>query len=137
MTSSRNARVCRFSRIGPIALRMAVVVPDKPTRNTYFSQISRTMSVESSALMPPFRQACRKASARVDRRPSNSPKTRRSIGPVCRMTPGRSIVVATRSEEHTSELQSQSNLVCRLLLEKKKKKHLDFYTKTTKKKKKK
>src|SRR2546427_3459643 len=29
---------------------------------------------------------------------------------------------AERSEEHTSELQSQSNLVCRLLLEKKKKK---------------
>src|SRR5688572_31957864 len=29
---------------------------------------------------------------------------------------------ATRSEEHTSELQSQSNLVCRLLLEKKKRK---------------
>src|SRR5256886_2954356 len=28
--------------------------------------------------------------------------------------------VATRSEEHTSELQSQSNIVCRLLLEKKK-----------------
>src|SRR2546430_13249638 len=28
-----------------------------------------------------------------------------------------------RSEEHTSELQSQSNLVCRLLLEKKKTKH--------------
>src|SRR2546430_5723742 len=30
--------------------------------------------------------------------------------------------LAQRSEEHTSELQSQSNLVCRLLLEKKKKK---------------
>src|SRR2546427_3216163 len=30
--------------------------------------------------------------------------------------------VSSRSEEHTSELQSQSNLVCRLLLEKKKKK---------------
>src|SRR5256886_16435025 len=29
-----------------------------------------------------------------------------------------------RSEEHTSELQSQSNLVCRLLLEKKKRKRL-------------
>src|SRR2546430_11977667 len=29
-----------------------------------------------------------------------------------------------RSEEHTSELQSQSNLVCRLLLEKKKKRHM-------------
>src|SRR2546430_5745930 len=30
--------------------------------------------------------------------------------------------IFVRSEEHTSELQSQSNLVCRLLLEKKKKK---------------
>src|SRR2546430_9667480 len=30
------------------------------------------------------------------------------------------VVLAPRSEEHTSELQSQSNLVCRLLLEKKK-----------------
>src|SRR2546427_3791949 len=29
-------------------------------------------------------------------------------------------LLLTRSEEHTSELQSQSNLVCRLLLEKKK-----------------
>src|SRR2546430_39247 len=31
------------------------------------------------------------------------------------------IRISARSEEHTSELQSQSNLVCRLLLEKKKK----------------
>src|SRR2546430_13410837 len=29
-------------------------------------------------------------------------------------------IILARSEEHTSELQSQSNLVCRLLLEKKK-----------------
>src|SRR2546427_9278762 len=34
----------------------------------------------------------------------------------------RSARYSVRSEEHTSELQSQSNLVCRLLLEKKKKK---------------
>src|SRR2546430_8153104 len=34
----------------------------------------------------------------------------------------------TRSEEHTSELQSQSNLVCRLLLEKKKKDDLAIET---------
>src|SRR5256886_10307301 len=32
-----------------------------------------------------------------------------------------------RSEEHTSELQSQSNLVCRLLLEKKKKMHQSLF----------
>src|SRR2546430_12043129 len=39
-----------------------------------------------------------------------------------------------RSEEHTSELQSQSNLVCRLLLEKKKKylkANTSHYTPTT------
>src|SRR2546430_10511496 len=35
---------------------------------------------------------------------------------------------ACRSEEHTSELQSQSNLVCRLLLEKKKKKYRYRYS---------
>src|SRR2546427_5841400 len=35
------------------------------------------------------------------------------------------VVADMRSEEHTSELQSQSNLVCRLLLEKKKKKTYD------------
>src|SRR2546430_8746717 len=34
--------------------------------------------------------------------------------------PETAIPAALRSEEHTSELQSQSNLVCRLLLEKKK-----------------
>src|SRR2546427_12494959 len=36
------------------------------------------------------------------------------------------LATSFRSEEHTSELQSQSNLVCRLLLEKKKKKKKDI-----------
>src|SRR2546430_11627585 len=39
-------------------------------------------------------------------------------------TTGAKINSCLRSEEHTSELQSQSNLVCRLLLEKKKKLHV-------------
>src|SRR5438105_10809664 len=50
-------------------------------------------------------------------------------GPWCRIPegkPGAGIVIkdaiADRSEEHTSELQSRVDLVCRLLLEKKKKK---------------
>src|SRR3989454_10182534 len=37
------------------------------------------------------------------------------------VTPGGTLAVSHRSEEHTSELQSPCNLVCRLLLEKKKK----------------
>src|SRR2546430_8783462 len=41
------------------------------------------------------------------------------------------IAVHDRSEEHTSELQSQSNLVCRLLLEKKKKQTTTVATRHT------
>src|SRR5256886_17165110 len=54
------------------------------------------------------------APTRVNNR-STTPITARRAGtkqPTC--------ASSTRSEEHTSELQSQSNLVCRLLLEKKK-----------------
>src|SRR2546430_5346359 len=41
-----------------------------------------------------------------------------------RICASRSSSMGKRSEEHTSELQSQSNLVCRLLLEKKKHDHV-------------
>src|SRR5256886_9689357 len=51
-----------------------------------------------------------------------------NVCPVCLGMPGvlpvaneEALRLTVRSEEHTSELQSQSNLVCRLLLEKKKK----------------
>src|SRR5947207_10700155 len=42
------------------------------------------------------------------------------------LAPGAGVIerVRARSEEHTSELQSHSDLVCRLLLEKKKKDHI-------------
>src|SRR2546430_5861971 len=40
--------------------------------------------------------------------------------PLARVPAGCRLLAVLRSEEHTSELQSQSNLVCRLLLEKKK-----------------
>src|SRR5256885_6089395 len=43
---------------------------------------------------------------------------RRSL---CRMVSESRVLAVIRSEEHTSELQSPCNLVCRLLLEKKKK----------------
>src|SRR2546427_6398155 len=43
-----------------------------------------------------------------------------TAGPITNPSPN-AAAGAARSEEHTSELQSQSNLVCRLLLEKKKK----------------
>src|SRR5215213_11969903 len=49
---------------------------------------------------------------------STSPSARR---PTASVTRGRSTPTCCRSEEHTSELQSLTNLVCRLLLEKKNK----------------
>src|SRR5476649_2439197 len=52
-------------------------------------------------------------------------------------THSRSPAHGARSEEHTSELQSHSDLVCRLLLEKKKKKRKYIVKKKKKKKKKK
>src|SRR6266567_8769351 len=63
------------------------------------------------------------------------PAWRRSRGRTA-VSPRRSATCrGPRSEEHTSELQSQSNLVCRLLLEKKKKKkkRLNIKNKKTKK----
>src|SRR2546421_3463932 len=54
---------------------------------------------------------------------SPSPQTRFSAKSFARAPLGRAAPARTpkRSEEHTSELQSRSDLVCRLLLEKKKK----------------
>src|SRR2546430_6490746 len=49
------------------------------------------------------------------------PPSCRSTSTMTKATFPPSFTTALRSEEHTSELQSQSNLVCRLLLEKKKK----------------
>src|SRR5688572_32527721 len=69
--------------------------------------------------------------------PSRRPEGRRSSR-VTRLTVIKNLarhlgwpVREGRSEEHTSELQSQSNLVCRLLLEKKKKKQTNTFPKST------
>src|SRR2546421_198287 len=53
----------------------------------------------------------------ISRRRASAAPTVKSRGSVTN-----SVVINPRSEEHTSELQSRSDLVCRLLLEKKKKK---------------
>src|SRR2546430_12118375 len=53
--------------------------------------------------------------------PSNPEMRSHAIAAMLKGADRRSIGRSNRSEEHTSELQSQSNLVCRLLLEKKKK----------------
>src|SRR6266540_6001670 len=86
----------------------------KQTRSPFRRRLAR------SASRPIVRRSCESKSARPSSRESRSPRstlstTGASAGS-CR-PPDR-----PRSEEHTSELQSHHDLVCRLLLEKKKKK---------------
>src|SRR5258706_6145364 len=59
-------------------------------------------------------------SGRAPARREGTPRVRRREGPPVQR-PDRPRTRDARSEEHTSELQSLTNLVCRLLLEKKKK----------------
>src|SRR2546430_5538886 len=75
-----------------------------------------------------FRSALGVVQQIAGRLPHGGPAVARGEGPQAVRTPlhgrplGRQVTAPhLRSEEHTSELQSQSNLVCRLLLEKKKK----------------
>src|SRR5688572_31487692 len=80
----------------------------RPPRSTLFPY---TTLFRSGSPKPNPRSRRKKLqSARLAIARKKSPRKRRRPNRQC------------RSEEHTSELQSQSNLVCRLLLEKKKKK---------------
>src|SRR5262245_64062071 len=74
-----------------------------------------------------FRSSASGSTPGASRNPTPSPASHTSVGWSCRR---RRWVTAspTRSEEHTSELQSLRHLVCRLLLEKKKKNKIsDIY----------
>src|SRR2546430_4393363 len=65
-------------------------------------------------------RSTRASPARPRRRTRRTPRVRPTTPPPARLAlrPGRRRGRPRRSEEHTSELQSQSNLACRLLLEK-------------------
>src|SRR5256885_11507103 len=66
---------------------------------------------------------------RVKTYPLRSRPSKVSVADFARVPPaGAASVRAWRSEEHTSELQSPCNLVCRLLLEKKKQSTTDHAT---------
>src|SRR5690349_23125984 len=60
----------------------------------------------------------------IDAGANAAPRTRTPAGDPERIVPEWPCLCRERSEEHTSELQSRRDLVCRLLLEKKKKKKI-------------
>src|SRR5438034_2857492 len=84
----------QYTRLGRLALRLAANTPNSTSLGT----------VPKAETTRAFGTFLANASAPEE---------------VCAIT--RSVSSAFRSEEHTSELQSHSDLVCRLLLEKKKK----------------
>src|SRR2546427_2438077 len=95
----------------------------RPPRSTLFPYTTLSRSVRARPIAPmmlpqPARRMLRDLQFRLPARDLGTAVVNKSQGHIA---PGRQ--PGDRSEEHTSELQSQSNLVCRLLLEKKKKTH--------------
>src|SRR2546426_8815102 len=84
----------------------------RPPRSTLFPYTTLFRSSSAAACADDHNPARDSAHA-GGLKPSDIARRRSSLAP------------ATRSEEHTSELQSPCNLVCRLLLEKKKKKKIE------------
>src|SRR2546430_10335790 len=85
----------------------------RPPRSTLFPYTTLFRSPRACTLRS-------SATSLLKRSTENSTRTPKALR--CAAT---GLTPPSRSEEHTSELQSQSNLVCRLLLEKKKKKVRD------------
>src|SRR5690606_41762586 len=110
-----SRRLRRLPRV-PLSSSVFFLMIRRPPRSTLFPYT--TLFRSRSRLVPAWLsyQRTLRSTART-----SSPR---------RSAPARSYadvkqVRAERSEEHTSELQSRENLVCRLLLEKKKKAHCE------------
>src|SRR5256885_13175506 len=88
----------------------------RPPRSTLFPYTTLFRSIAVLTGRPPSSLSL--AAGKIDAPPPEIPTTVPSV--LLERRPD----IAGRSEEHTSELQSPCNLVCRLLLEKKKTKQL-------------
>src|SRR6266568_6019365 len=113
MATNRPSSCARYSR--PAARRSFPAGAAVDDRRTWIqspapaSWLRPCSSLSVAAACPPFSPCSRsRTSAAHPRSPSTRPECIRSVR------------WSLRSEEHTSELQSQFHLVCRLLLEKKK-----------------
>src|SRR2546427_2674460 len=85
----------------------------RPPRSTLFPYTTLFRSPCTSRRLPSAPRKSHPASPQPSPRQGDTASS-------CHLPPPPPAVPPARSEEHTSELQSQSNLVCRLLLEKKK-----------------
>src|SRR2546430_5842192 len=95
----------------------------RPPRSTLFPNTtlfrSSSCAISRTARPTSDATAARRGWPRTARRSSRTDRSSSSRSPERWWRDRRLAGAAVRSEEHTSELQSQSNLVCRLLLDKK------------------
>src|SRR5688572_31273925 len=93
----------------------------RPPRSTLFPYTTLFRSVHGVlVVLTSNRHRC--SSTVYDKKSATRQRNERKVVALIDDRANRPVTRPQRSEEHTSELQSQSNLVCRLLLEKKKKK---------------
>src|SRR5690606_41532181 len=85
---------------------------DLDAQASFLPLVAANAETQAEPRRPPMRSS----------RPSRKPKAGGRSTPAHSGIPSCAGHSVARSEEHTSELQSRENLVCRLLLEKKKKK---------------
>src|SRR2546427_989187 len=103
----------------------------RPTTN--MGRLSSCPMETTPASSPKCASGSRKSSTKLRQAPYPAINAQHSVPggrgrrPSTHSTPKSRRPSSKRSEEHTSELQSQSNLVCRLLLEKKKKNYYPYY----------
>src|SRR2546428_1968548 len=95
----------------------------RPPRSTLFPYT--TLFRSPAMLPPPTRDRSAAVLARALQLWREWASRTKYEGPARDLVVRSALVFKLRSEEHTSELQSRSDLVCRLLLEKKKKKKKD------------
>src|SRR5688572_33097444 len=103
-----------MQRIKPPLPSLILMLPQSPRATLFpYTTLFRSLDVAFFARMGRPKRITVQARAAVERQ--DLLKSGRQLQPAVPGDGG-----TRRSEEHTSELQSQSNLVCRLLLEKKK-----------------
>src|SRR5690606_39526487 len=107
-------RHCAFTPSIPASRLRFFLLVRRPPRSTFFPY---TTLFRSRLLFHPLRDVLRWRFPEQAGRPSGSHGNRHKPGR--RRSGQRAAHDGVRSEEHTSELQSRENLVCRLLLEKK------------------
>src|SRR5207249_6350509 len=121
-----------FNKVSATRSTVAAGIATAPNRAKRGDAIPKTLPCASTTA-PPTAVGCRPTSRRMYGASEEPVQVRRSettrlttpsaaTGPLARVRPTiRVKLPGLRSEEHTSELQSRFDLVCRLLLEKKKK----------------